>query len=227
MTVTNSNTPTRTQNRNWRQRTSLDESSPRWKSFRKSPGAGRKVDSRSTSEDSNESVPDKENRAHAVKKLLQSSNLPPLESASPKKPASVPEPPKFELNALAAEFLPPRDPHFNPLGGKLQHFAKQFFCEAYGLEGKPRKNHSLIIDEAILLTNCSERAIREVLYGYSYVDLNPLRTLVPGYPPKVANKNRATQLEQNFEQFGVTSFLSLRWESSCISRVSGSRCGAD
>lgn len=113
-------------------------------------------------------------------------------------PTSTPE---ATLNPSAVTFAPqgsesPFNIH-NPLGGKLSHFASRFFKQAYGLSGSERRSHKVVIAEAMEITQCSERAILEVLYGHSYSkDLQPLRELVVGYPAKVRNKDRAECLKK-------------------------------
>lgn len=86
----------------------------------------------------------------------------------------------------------PRDPS----GGKLALQCVVYFCQAYGLGGLDRKRHDLIVNEAVENTGCSERAIHEVLYGHSYGGtLQKYRDMIPGYPPKISHRKRATQLE--------------------------------
>jgi hypothetical protein len=83
----------------------------------------------------------------------------------------------------------------HPLGGKLRQKAVNFFAQAYGLKGQPRRRHDLIISQAIEETGCSERAIQETLYGHSYSPLlQEYRDLIPGYPPKLPNRLRLKML---------------------------------
>ena len=94
-------------------------------------------------------------------------------------------PSKSALNPSASEFVPkaykPKPVH-NPLGGKLALVAAGFFERAYGLNGQPRVEHTILKDEMMALTGCSERAVQAVLYGSSYSDLlDGLRAKVPGY----------------------------------------------
>jgi len=73
-------------------------------------------------------------------------------------------------------------PTHNPLGGKLALVAAGFFERAYGLNGQKRVDHTVLKEEMMNLTGCSERAVQAVLYGSSYSNLlEGLRAKVPGY----------------------------------------------
>jgi len=60
--------------------------------------------------------------------------------------------------------------------------AAAFFERGYGLNGQARVDHTILKEEMMTLTGCSERAVQAVLYGSSYSDLlDGLRAKVPGY----------------------------------------------
>merc|ERR1712226_599732 len=78
---------------------------------------------------------------------------------------------------------------------------------AYGLNDNKRRDHSMVVKEAMDLTGCSERAVRELLYGHSYDnELHELRQLVEGYPPKVRNRDRSASLEHLLEDLEAQPF---------------------
>jgi hypothetical protein len=57
-----------------------------------------------------------------------------------------------------------------------------FFERAYGLNGQKKVDHTILKQEMMSLTGCSERAVQAVLYGSSYNELlGKLRVQVPGY----------------------------------------------
>jgi len=101
----------------------------------------------------------------------------------------------------------------NETAGKLQGVVRYFFCQAYGLEGVKKRSHAEVISDACSLTQCSERAINEALYGHSYGQLlNGLRECVPDYPSnKVANKQRNQQLADTLRkiEYGTLQHLTL------------------
>jgi len=84
---------------------------------------------------------------------------------------------------------------------------KYFFCQGYGLQGVKKREHAEIIRDAVALTGCSERAIQETLYGYSYEEmLKDLRADVPEYPAKVPNRQRAKKLEALLKDLDSQAF---------------------
>lgn len=87
---------------------------------------------------------------------------------------------------------------YNPEGGKLKDYAAYFFSQAYGLGDHAVRCHDDVISDAHALTSCSQRAIHEVLYGFSYDDvLGHLRAQVTVYPAKVPNKERNMDLNRS------------------------------
>ena len=108
--------------------------------------------------------------------------------------------PEFKpaASALATKAAKPCLAPFNPEGGKLKDYAAYFFSQAYGLGDHAVRCHDDVISDAYALTNCSQRAIHEMLYGFSYDDvLGHLRAQVTVYPAKVPNKERNMDLNRS------------------------------
>lgn len=96
---------------------------------------------------------------------------------------------RFSPLLLLPQALPEKkhsnDVQQRPLHGKLAILAKEYFCQAYGLESRVKKSHAHVIAEAIKETHCSQRAVQALLYGTTYNDqLQELRELVPNYKPQ-------------------------------------------
>lgn len=97
----------------------------------------------------------------------------------------------------------------------MREKAVDYFTQAYGLKGQPRKRHDLIIAQAMEETGCSERAIQETLYGHSYGPLlQEYRDLIPGYPPKVPNRLRALMLQEILSDLPYHAFY--RYDGSKV-----------
>lgn len=79
-------------------------------------------------------------------------------------------------------------------GGNLETRACEFFERAYGLNGREAENHYVLMQIIKAQVHCSDRAVQELLYGFSYSDkLEDLRAQVRLYPRKpevIGNKNR-------------------------------------
>jgi hypothetical protein len=132
---------------------------------------------------------------HAASKTVSPFHASPLSlpSSAPSSIAPISYMAKAKEQTQAKSCLAP----FNPDGGKLKDYAAYFFCQAYGLEDQQTRPHEEIVQDAQALTNCSVRAINEVLYGFSYDDLLcHLRAAVPAYPAKVPNKERNLDLNR-------------------------------
>lgn len=79
-------------------------------------------------------------------------------------------------------------------GGNLELRAAEFFERAYGLNGRTAENHYNLMQIVKTQVQCSDRAVQELFYGFSYSDkLEKLRAQVRLYPRRpdvVGNKNR-------------------------------------
>lgn len=82
-------------------------------------------------------------------------------------------------------------------GGDLHLRAYEYFERAYGLNGYAVEDHKTLIATVQQEVGCSERAVKELLYGWSYSDLlEELREQIFLYPRKpiiVGNKNRCKE----------------------------------
>lgn len=82
-------------------------------------------------------------------------------------------------------------------GGNLHDRAVEIFERAYGLKGRKAEDHDTLIQKMQIEVACSERAIKELLYGFSYSKLlESLRSQVRLYPRRptvIGNKNRCKE----------------------------------
>jgi len=67
-----------------------------------------------------------------------------------------------------------------PRSGTLRTMAREIFCRAYGLVGRPREDHSQLVEHVVKLTNASRGHLYALLYGTMFEELlADLRAMVP------------------------------------------------
>lgn len=110
--------------------------------------------------------------------------------------------PQKEGGTETGEKLCPVKPGTKPYGeggpgGNLHDRAVEIFERAYGLGGRKAEDHDTLIQKMQVEVACSERAIKELLYGFSYSKLlESLRSQVRLYPRRptvIGNKNRCKE----------------------------------